>query len=39
MPAKSAMLELSFEARDAQHAEIIIKAIRDAGFEVSIAPA
>ncbi|MGH8257193.1 MAG: pyridoxal-phosphate dependent enzyme, partial [Steroidobacteraceae bacterium] len=34
VPAKSATLELSFEARDAPHARAIIAAIRAAGFEL-----
>jgi threonine dehydratase len=38
VPAKSATLELSFEARDAQHAQGIIAAIRAAGFEPTILP-
>jgi threonine dehydratase len=38
MPAKSAMLELSFEARDAQHAEQIVAAVRAAGFEPALVP-
>jgi threonine dehydratase len=38
VPAKSATLELSFEAEDATRAEIVIKAIRDAGFEPSVLP-
>jgi threonine dehydratase len=32
VPVKSATLELSFEARDAPHAQEIIGAIREAGF-------
>jgi threonine dehydratase len=39
VPAKSATLELSFEARDAQHAMGIVTAIRAAGFEPTILPA
>jgi threonine dehydratase len=39
VPAKSATLELSFEARDAQHAQGIVAAIRAAGFEPTILPA
>ncbi|HXL97467.1 MAG TPA: pyridoxal-phosphate dependent enzyme, partial [Steroidobacteraceae bacterium] len=39
VPAKSATLELSFEARDAQHAQGIIAAIRAAGFEPTVLPA
>src|SRR5262249_2852285 len=38
VPAKSATLELTFEARDAPHAQAIIAAIRAAGFEPSVAP-
>jgi threonine dehydratase len=38
VPAKSATLELSFEARDAQHAEGIVGAIRGAGFEPTVLP-
>ncbi|MGH8230361.1 MAG: pyridoxal-phosphate dependent enzyme, partial [Steroidobacteraceae bacterium] len=38
VPAKSATLELSFEARDAQHAESIVAAIRAAGFEATVLP-
>ena len=38
MPAKSAMLELGFEARDAQHAREIIAAVRAAGFEPELLP-
>jgi threonine dehydratase len=36
VPAKSATLELSFEARDARHADEIVAAIRAAGFETGI---
>jgi threonine dehydratase len=39
VPAKSATLELSFEARDAAHAVGIVAAIRAAGFEPTIMPA
>jgi threonine dehydratase len=39
VPAKSATLELSFEARDARHAESVVTAIRAAGFDPSILPA
>jgi len=39
VPAKSATLELSFEARDAQHAQGIVAAIRAAGFEPTVLPA
>ncbi len=38
LPVKSATLELSFEARDAPHAQAIIAAIRAAGFEPTILP-
>jgi threonine dehydratase len=38
LPVKSATLELSFEARDAPHAQAIIAAIRDAGFEPTVLP-
>jgi threonine dehydratase len=38
VPAKSATLELSFEARDARHAQGIVAAIRAAGFEPSVLP-
>lgn len=39
VPAKSATLELSFEARDARHADSVVAAIRVAGFDPSILPA
>jgi threonine dehydratase len=39
VPAKSATLELSFEARDARHAQSVIAAIRAAGFDPSVLPA
>jgi threonine dehydratase len=39
VPAKSATLELSFEARDARHAEAVVAGIRAAGFDPSILPA
>jgi threonine dehydratase len=39
VPAKSATLELSFEARDARHAEGVVAGIRAAGFDPSILPA
>ena len=39
VPAKSATLELSFEARDPQHAQGIIAAIRAAGYEPTVLPA
>jgi threonine dehydratase len=38
VPAKSATLELSFEARDARHADSIVVAIRAAGFEPAVLP-
>jgi threonine dehydratase len=38
VPAKSASLELSFEARDPAHAQRVIAAIRTAGYEVSLLP-
>lgn len=38
LSAKSATLELSFEARDAPHAQAIIAAIREAGFDPSVQP-
>lgn len=38
VPAKSATLELSFEARDAVHAQAVVAAIRDAGFEPAVLP-
>ncbi len=37
-PAKSATLELSFESRDAQHAQRIVAAVLAAGFEPSVLP-
>jgi threonine dehydratase len=36
MPAKDAELRVSVETRDGQHAEIICKAVRDAGFTVEV---
>jgi threonine dehydratase len=39
VPAKSATLELSFEARDARHAQEVVAAIRAAGFDPSVLPA
>jgi threonine dehydratase len=39
VPAKSATLELSFESRDAQHAQSVVAAIRAAGFDPSVLPA
>ncbi|MDX2142498.1 MAG: threonine ammonia-lyase [Rhodospirillaceae bacterium] len=38
LPAKSASLELTFEARDARHAEMILNAVRVAGFDPAIMP-
>ena len=38
VPAKSATLELSFEARDAGHAQAVVNAIRAAGFDPSVLP-
>jgi threonine dehydratase len=38
LPAKSASLELSFESRDAGHAETIVAAVRAAGFEPAVLP-
>ena len=38
VPAKSATLELSFEGRDAQHAEAILEAVRAAGFDPTLLP-
>jgi threonine dehydratase len=38
LSAKSATLELTFEARDAPHAQLIIAAIREAGFDPSVLP-
>ncbi len=38
VPAKSATLELSFEARDAGHAASIVTGIRSAGFEPTVLP-
>jgi threonine dehydratase len=39
VPAKSATLELSFEARDARHAQEVVAAIRAAGFDPTVLPA
>jgi threonine dehydratase len=36
VPAKSATLELSFESRDAGHAETIVAAVRAAGFDPAV---
>jgi threonine dehydratase len=38
VPAKTATLELSFESRDAGHAETIVAAVRAAGFEPAVLP-
>jgi threonine dehydratase len=38
VPAKSATLELSFEARDARHASLIVQAIGAAGFAPVVLP-
>lgn len=38
LSAKSATLELTFEARDAPHAQAIVAAIRQAGFDPSVLP-
>ena len=38
VPAKSATLELTFESRDAGHAETIIAAVRAAGFDPATLP-
>jgi len=38
VPAKSATLELSFESRDAGHAEAIVAAVRAAGFDPAVLP-
>jgi threonine dehydratase len=38
LPAKSASLELTFEARDARHAEAILSTVRAAGFDPAIMP-
>ncbi len=38
VPVKSAALELSFESRDAEHAENIVAAVRSAGFEPRVLP-
>jgi threonine dehydratase len=39
VPAKSATLELSFESRDAGHADTIVAAVRAAGFDPSVVAA
>jgi threonine dehydratase len=36
MPAKDAELRVSVETRDAQHADAICQAVRDAGFQVEV---
>jgi threonine dehydratase len=38
LSAKSATLELTFEARDAPHAQTIVAAIRETGFDPSVLP-
>jgi threonine dehydratase len=38
LPARSATLELTFEARDARHGAAVIAAIRAAGFDPAILP-
>ena len=38
LPARSATLELTFEARDARHSEAVIAAIRAHGFDPVILP-
>ena len=38
LPAKSATLELTFESRDARHAESVVAAIRAAGFDPTVLP-
>ena len=38
VPAKSATLELTFESRDAGHAETIVAAVRAAGFDPVVQP-
>jgi threonine dehydratase len=38
VPAKSATLELSFEARDAGHAQQVVAALRAAGFDPTVLP-
>jgi len=38
VPAKSATLELSFESRDAGHAQAIVAAVRAAGFDPAVLP-
>jgi threonine dehydratase len=38
VPAKSATLELTFESRDAGHAETIIAGVRAAGFDPAVLP-
>jgi len=38
VPAKSATLELTFESRDAGHAETIVAAVRAAGFDPAVLP-
>jgi threonine dehydratase len=38
VPARSATLELSFESRDAGHADTIVAAVREAGFDPAVLP-
>ena len=38
LPARSATLELTFEARDAQHGEEVVTALEAAGFDPEILP-
>ena len=38
LPARSATLELTFEARDARHGEEVVEALRAGGFDPEILP-
>jgi threonine dehydratase len=38
LPARSATLELTFEARDAEHSEAVVAAVAEAGFDPVILP-
>ncbi len=38
LPARSATLELTLEARDAQHGEEVVAALKTAGFDPEILP-
>jgi threonine dehydratase len=38
MPAKTASLDLMFEARDRKHAEAVVEAVRAAGFKPTLFP-